>query len=112
MAKKSLNIMVYEGLVYININLLLYYVTKSRTMDTMSKDYRKKVWKMTNNMDLRTQFDIYVVQNHIRKYQIANYLGISEQALYKSLRKLTPEKLAKYKDTIDKIVEERNKVKV
>lgn len=64
---------------------------------------------MTNNMDLRTQFDVYVVQNHVRKYQIANYLGISEQALYKSLRRLTAEKLDYYKGIIDKIVEERKK---
>lgn len=64
---------------------------------------------MNNNMDLRTEFDIYVIQNHIRKYQIANYLGISEQAMYKSLRHLTPEKLVYFKGIIDKIVEERNK---
>ena len=64
---------------------------------------------MTNDMDLRTQFDVYVVQNHVRKYHIANYLGISEQALYKNLRNLTPEKLDYYKGIIDKIVEEREK---
>ena len=60
-------------------------------------------------MDLRTDFDVYVVKNHIRKYQIANYLGISEQALYKSLRLLTPEKLDYFKGIIDRIVEERKK---
>lgn len=59
------------------------------------------------NMDLRTEFDVYVIKNHIRKYQIANYLGISEQAMYKSLRHLTPEKLVYFKGIIDKIVEER-----
>ena len=64
---------------------------------------------MTSIMDLRTDFDVYVVKNHIRKYQIANYLGISEQDLYKSLRRLTPEKLDYFKGIIDRIVEERKK---
>lgn len=64
---------------------------------------------MTSIMDLRTDFDVYVVKNHIRKYQIANYLGISEQALYKSLRRLTPEKLDYFKGIIDRIVDERKK---
>ena len=64
---------------------------------------------MNNYMELRTELDIYVLTNRVHKYEIADYLGISEQALYKSLRKLTPEKLAKYKDTIDKIVEERKR---
>ena len=64
---------------------------------------------MNNNMDLRTEFDVYVLRNHIRKYQIANYLGISEQALYKQLRHLTPEKFENLKLVVDQIVAEREK---
>lgn len=64
---------------------------------------------MNNDMDLRMEFDIYVLKNRVRKYQVANRLDISEQALYKHLRNMTPEKLNKFKTIVDEIVADRQK---
>lgn len=64
---------------------------------------------MNNYMELRTELDVYVLTNRVHKYEIADHLGISEQALYKSLRKLTPDKLEKYKAVVDALVAERQK---
>lgn len=64
---------------------------------------------MNNDMDLRMEFDIYVLRNRVKKFQVAQYLGISEQAMYKNLKRLTPERLAEYMGVVDRIVADRQK---
>lgn len=57
----------------------------------------------------KAELDAYIVGHGIKKWEVAQYIGIADQTFSKKLRMPADEFYRLVIDTVDKIVEERNK---